>query len=97
MRLRDPDNPIRKLMADPARQRQILRGEQALVLKANGYAGKDDQLSLRTYNSFLAGMRKKADKVNNTTYNRLKNDWVKLGVSHNKLQTYFRDRNIIFG
>lgn len=84
-------------MARPALQRQILRHEQALVLRASGYAGKDDQLSLRTYNNFLTGLRKKADKVNKTTYNRMKNDWVRLGVSANKLQLYFRDRNIIFG
>lgn len=97
LRLRDPENPIRKLMADPTLQRQILRDQQALVLRASGYAGKELQVSLRTYNQFLMNLRKKADKANTSTYNRLKNDWVQLGVKANKLQHHFRDRNIIFG
>lgn len=97
LRLKDPDNPIRNLMARPGLQRQMLRQEQALVLRASGYAGKDDQLSLRTYNNFLKGLRQKADKANKATYQRLKNDWVRIGVGHNKLQKYFRDRNVIFG
>lgn len=85
------------MMQNPALKRQVLRDEQALVLRASGYAGKEAQVSLRTYNNFLIGLRKKADKVNHTNFNRLKGDWMRLGVSHNKLQKYFRDRNIIFG
>lgn len=77
LRLRDPENPLRKLMADPAMQRKIIREEQALVVRASGYAGAEGQLSLKTYHSFLRNLKKKADKVNNTTYNRLKNDWVR--------------------
>lgn len=98
IRLRDPENPMRQLMADPTLQKRLLRQEQALVAKISSLPGNaQGHLSLRSYNNFLAGMRKKVDKINNTTYSRLKNDWMKIGISHNRLQKHFRNRNVVFG
>lgn len=97
LQLKDPENPLRRVMANQALQRQVLKHEQALVLRASGYAGKEDQVSLKSYNNFLINLRRKADKANHGANSRLKNEWVRVGVSHNKLQQYFRDRNVIFG
>jgi pre-60S factor REI1 len=99
LRLRDPEtDPVRHLMSDPGLQRKLLRQEQAMVLKIASLPGNGgSQLALNTYHNFLKNMRKKADHANHETYDRLQTNWVKLGISHNKLQKHFRNRNVVFG
>ncbi len=92
----DPNNAKRLMLADLAEQRKIIRMEQSLVLRASNMSA-DNQISLRTYNNFLKNFKKRADKASTDDRRRLKRDWVKLGTGHNKLQQYFRDRNIVFG
>lgn len=92
----DPKSMMRLMAADIADQKKIIRMEQSLVLRAANMSA-EGQISLRTYNSFLTNFKRRAEKATKSDTKRLKRDWVKLGVGHNKLQQYFRDRNIVFG
>lgn len=96
LKFRDDDQKtLRQIMNDPSQRRKAINMEQALVLKALNM-DRSDALSLRTYNNFLINLRKRADKANYSSTRRLKNDYVRLGIGHNKLQKHFRDRNVIF-
>lgn len=86
LRFREPEvNPLRQLMSDPSLQKELLKNERALVTKAASLAGTNT-VALHQYNAFLGTLKRRADKANTTTYNRLKNDWMKYSSLPN-LQT----------
>ena len=96
LKFRDEEQKtLRMIMNDPSQRRKAINMEQSLVLKALNM-DRDTALSLRTYNNFLINLRKRADKANYASTRRLKNDYVRIGIGHNKLQKHFRDRNVIF-
>lgn len=98
LRFRDPEgNPVGHLISNPGLQRKLLSQEQALVLKISSLPGNENHLALGTYHNFLTKMRKKVDHINHQTYDRLRTNWVKIGISHNRLQKHFRNRNVVFG
>ena len=96
LRLREHTYPIRQIMSDKFLQRKVLKMQEALVLK-KGATGGMTQIALRTYNAFVTKMKRAIDRETRSEMIRDKKWWVRTGVASNKLQKYFRDRNIIFG
>lgn len=74
--VRDNSESLKMLKEDAAAMRKARGMDQALVLRAATMAS-ENQLSVRTYQAFLANLRKRSDKATIAHQKRIKTNWVK--------------------
>lgn len=86
--------PYQGLMRDRAMQRASIQMQMAAIAKLSG---KNDatQLMVQNYGALIGRMKKKIEKTHYRYIRLFKQQYVALGVGNNKMQHYFRDRNII--
>lgn len=88
------ENPYQALMRDRAMQRTFIQMQMGTIAKMSGQ-NDATQLMVQNYGALIGRMKKKIERSHHRYTRLFKHQYVALGVSHNKLQHHFVDRNMI--
>ena len=88
------ENPYQALMRDRAMQRTFIQMQMGMIAKMSGQ-NDATQLMVQNYGALIGRMKKKIERSHHRYTRLFKHQYVALGVSHNKLQHHFVDRNMI--